>query len=323
MIRSFLVGINEASRSRKMILLLLAANILLSLPVVIPVFLLIVGTSRRTHAADRLMADKLDVVWFTDLLNHQFPGAALETAVSQFGILFLVLGASYLLLNTLFAGGVIGVFNSADGLFTMRKFWGEAGAYFWRFFRLMMISMIFYGMALGVYALLRGLIERATEEASAFGAVVYKQWAVRALLILMFAFVNMVFDYAKIGTVVRSDRGGGKSMFRETYSAFLFAVRNFFSAFGLYLVIALLGLAVFLAFNFLRWSVNQSSAGGVLLAILLGQIAIAGRMWTRMVFYSAETHLYKKLSPITAPNPGGSESQFDFARTEAPDWRVG
>lgn len=51
------------------------------------------------------------------------------------------MGAGYLLLNTLFAGGVIGVINSADGLFTMRKFWGEAGAHFWRFFRLMLISL--------------------------------------------------------------------------------------------------------------------------------------------------------------------------------------
>ncbi|MBO0724816.1 MAG: hypothetical protein J2P52_04370, partial [Blastocatellia bacterium] len=182
MIRSFFVGINEANRSWKMILTLLAANVLLSLPVIVPIFLLVFRSSGGTLAADRLMADKLDVVWLTDVVNHQFPGFAIETIVSQVGALFVVAGVCYLLLNTLLAGGVIGVFNSADGWFTMRKFWGEAGAYFWRFFRLTLISLIFYGVAVGIYMLLRWPIENAAERASAFESVIYKRWAAMALL---------------------------------------------------------------------------------------------------------------------------------------------
>lgn len=310
MIRSFFVGINEANRSWKMILLLLAANLLLSLPVIVPIFLLVVGASGGTLAADRLMADKLDAAWLIDVANHQFPGAAIETVALQVGALFVVMGVCYLLLNTLLAGGVIGVFNSADGWFTMRKFWGEAGAYFWRFFRLTLISLIFYGVAVGIYMLLRWQIGNAAERATAFESVIYKRWAAMALFALLFAFINMVFDYAKIGTVARSDRRNGKGMFRETFRAFRFAFRNIFSAFGLYLIIALVGLALFLALNALRWSVDQSSAGRVLLAILLGQIAIAGRMWTRLVFFAAEMHLFKKLSPGAEPAHVIVESQL-------------
>jgi hypothetical protein len=294
-----------------MILLLLAANVLLSLPVIVPIFLLFVGASGETLAADRLVADKLDAAWLIDVVNHQFPGAAIETVALQVGALFVVTGVCYLLLNTLLAGGVIGVFNSADGWFTMRKFWGEAGAYFWRFFRLTLISLIFYGVAFGIYLLLRWPIENAADRAIAFESVIYKRWAAMALLALLFAFINMVFDYAKIGTVARIDRRSGNGMFRETFRAFRFAFRNFFSAFGLYLIIALVGLALFLVFNTLRWSVDQSSTGRVLLAILLGQIAIAGRMWTRLVFFAAEMHLYKKLAPVAAPAPLILESQVE------------
>jgi hypothetical protein len=301
MIISFFVGINEANRSWKVILLLLAANVLLSLPVIVPIFMLVFGASRGTIAADKLMADKLDAVWFIDVVNRQFPGAAVETVALQVGVVFVVTGVCYLLLNTLLTGGVIGVFNSADGLFTMRKFWGEAGAYFWRFFRLTLISLIFYGVAVGIYALLRWPIKNAQEQASAFESVIYKKWAAMGLLALLFAFINMVFDYAKIGTVARSDRGDVRGMFRETFRAFRFAFRNFFSAFGLYLIIGLVGLALFIVFNSLRWSVDQSSAGRVLLANLLGQIVIAALMWTRLVFYAAEMHLFKKLAPSAAP----------------------
>jgi len=309
MIRSFFVGINEANRSWKMILLLLAANVLLSVPVIVPIFLLVFRSSRGTLAADRLMSDKLDAAWLMDVTNHQFPGATIGTVASQVGGLFIAMGGCYLLLNTLLAGGVIGVFNSADGWFTMRKFWGEAGAYFWRFFRLTLISLIFYGVAVGIYMLLRWPIENAAERASAFESVIYKRWAAMALLALLLAFINMVFDYAKIRTVAHSDRGDIKGMFRETFRAFRFAFRNFFRAFGLYLIISLVGLALFLVFNALRWSVDQSTAGRVLLAILLGQIVIAARMWTRLVFYAAEMHLYKKLAPAAAPAPVIVESQ--------------
>lgn len=311
MIRSFFVGINEANRSWKMILPLLAANVLLSLPVIAPIFLLVFGAGRRTLAADSLMADKLDAVWLTDVINHKIPGAAIETVASQVGGLLVAMGVCYLLLNTLLTGGAIGVFSSADGRFTMRKFWGEAGAYFWRFFRLTLISLIFYGAAVGIYALLRWPIENAAERASAFESVIYKRWAAMALLALLFAFINMVFDYAKIRTVAHSDGRDSKGMFRETFRAFRFAFRNFFSAFGLYLIIALVGLALFLVFNSLRWSVDQSSAGRVSLAILLGQIVIAARMWTRLVFYAAETHFYKKLAPVAAPAPVIVESQLE------------
>src|SRR5262245_59146545 len=168
MIRSFFVGINETSRSWKMILLLLAANLLVSIPVIVPIFLLVIAASGGTVAADRLMADKLDPAWLIDVANHQFPGAAIETVAMQVGALFAVMGVCYLLLNTLLAGGVIGVFNSADGWFTMRKFWGEAGAYFWRFFRLTLISLIFYGVSVGVSALLRGPMKSVYDHGVAF-----------------------------------------------------------------------------------------------------------------------------------------------------------
>ena len=303
MIISFFVGINEANRSWKMIMLLLAVNVLSSLPVVVPIFLLVFGASRGTIAADSLMADKLDAVWFIDVVNSQFPGVAVETVASQVGVVFVVMGVCYLLLNTLLTGGVIGIFNSADGLFTMRKFWGEAGAYFWRFFRLTLISLIFYGAAVGIFALLRWPIKNAQEQASTFESVIYKKWAAMALLALLFAFINMVFDYAKIGTVARSGRGDSKGMFRETFRAFRFAFRNFFNAFGLYLIIGLVGLALFIVFNSLRWSVDQSSAGRVSLTNILEQIAITELMWTRLIFYAAEMHLYKKLALVHAAAP--------------------
>jgi hypothetical protein len=297
MIRSFITGILRASRSWKMILFLLVANILFTIPIVVPIFLLIVQTSSGTLAAERLFADKIDLKWLTDVFNHQIAGASLESVGIQIGTLLFVMGSSYLLLNTLFSGGIMRVFESDDGRFKMTGFWAGCGAYFWRFFRLMLISMIFYGAALVLFFLLRRAVDRATEEATAYQSVLAGRWAVMLLLILLFAFINMVFDYAKIGTVFNDSR----MMFRETFRAFRFALRHFFSAFGLYLLIAITGFSIFLILARLRESLNQSSVIAVFIAILLGQIAIASRMWARLVLYAAEMDLYQRITPAPPP----------------------
>src|SRR5690348_11153082 len=98
MLASFFNGLVRASRQWRMILLLLAANILVSIPVVVPLFLLIAQTSNDRPAADAMLADKLDLNWMTDLINERFPGESLTSLGGQMGVLLLVMGFSYLLL---------------------------------------------------------------------------------------------------------------------------------------------------------------------------------------------------------------------------------
>src|SRR5689334_21831145 len=74
MLASFFNGLVRASRHWRMVLLLLAVNILVSIPVAVPLFLLIAQTSNDRLAAHAMVADKLDLNWVTDLINERFPG---------------------------------------------------------------------------------------------------------------------------------------------------------------------------------------------------------------------------------------------------------
>lgn len=297
MIKAFFAGIVGASRNWKMVLLLLIANILFTLPMAVIVFILIVMTGSGALTANRIFADKLDINWITDLFNYQLPGYSLESLGIQMGGLLVVLVSTYLLLNTLIAGGILEVFASHDRHFTMQKFWSGCGAYFSRFFRLLLVSLFFYGLAFVTYILVNRSIGRLAEQATEYQAIVYKRWAAMLLLLLLLSFINMVFDYARIGTVINNSR----KMFEESIEAFRFSFRHFYKTFGLYLLIATMGIALFLFFAGLRWSIDQSSAGALFLAILLGQVAIAVRMWTRLIFFSAELNMYQSLKPEPKP----------------------
>lgn len=280
---------SRASRSGKLITLLFLLNILFTLPISIPIFLLLARTSSETLAVDKLVADKIDINWITDLFNQQFAGASLEITAIQVAAIALVMGISYLLANTLFAGGILGVLASG-GQFTMQKFWACCGEFFWRFFRLMIISLFFYAGVGLIFYLASRPIGRAAAEATAYQSIVYKRWAIILLLVFLFTFVNMIFDYARIIAVVRDSR----SMVRETLSAIWFSIRYFFSAYFLYLMLAVVGIGLFVGLATLRALIDQSSWPAILAAFLLGQIAIVSRVWTRVAFIAAALELYQR-----------------------------
>ncbi len=309
MLTSFFTGLARANRSWRMILLLLAVNILVSIPIAVPVFLLIAQTSSERLAANTMLADKLELNWLTDLINQRLPGESLESFGGQVGVLLLVMGVSYLLLNTLFAGGILEILASYQEGFTMRRFWMGCGAYFWRFFRLMLISLLFYGAAYLVYFLIRKPINSSAKQAAEYGPTFYKQWAALAVLGLLFAAINMIFDYAKISTVI----GDHRKMFREAISATRFAWRNFLRTYSLYWLIGLTGLAWFALLVWLRGAVNQNSIIAVLIAILPAQLTMAARMWTRVAFYAAEFDLYWRLTPVLT-----AEIEFAVAEVGKP-----
>ncbi|MDX2030768.1 MAG: hypothetical protein SF339_08865 [Blastocatellia bacterium] len=305
--KSFLAGMLNATRHWKMVLLLLVANLLAAIPIVAPIFATIVMTTSGTATADALLADKLDVIWLADLFNNRFAGFSLESLGAQTGLLLLALGLGYLILNTLFAGGILEVLQAPDGAFGMRRFWAGCGAWFGRFTRLLLLSLFVYGAALFLHGRLAALVNAGEEKAHAYAPFAWRKWALTALLLALLAFINMVFDYAKIGTVV-NDRHG---MFQEALRAFRFAGRHFFSTYGLYILAGLTGLAVFALPVWLRSRIPQSSMGAVFLAFLLGQLAIGARMWARVMLYGAELHYFRRHMP--APPP-----EYEFARASEP-----
>jgi len=309
MISALLVGVARASRNWKMILLLLVTSIIVATPAAVPIFLVIVQTSRKTLAAPALLADKLDAVWLIDLVNEQFAGTSFVSVALQVAVLLLVVAVVYLLVNVLFAGGIIEVFAAEDSRFSIRRFFSGVGAHFWRFVRLWLVSLIAYGIAFAAYAIALLRIDAADKLATTEAPGAIRKWVATIVLLLLLAIINMTFDYARIGAVLNERR----KMFRETFRAARFAFRHFARAFGLYLIIAMIGMVVFWLVARLRNLVPQTSLFAVMVAFILGQLAIASRMWTRLAFYAGEVDLYQRLVPPVAPVPPPSQPVPEFA----------
>ncbi|MEW6212567.1 MAG: hypothetical protein AB1631_29850 [Acidobacteriota bacterium] len=307
MLGSFINGIMQASRSWKIILLLLAANMLFSLPMAVLVFLFVMKSAGGTIFAQRLFADNLDAVWFSDVINDRIPGASLAGAGIDLLVMMCVMALVYLIANAFFAGGIIEVLASEDRGFTMKKFFSGCGHCFWRFFRLLLVATIFYGIAIGIFVLLLMRIDSADKLSTVERPGALKTLAAALLLLALMALVGAIQDYARIGAMLNDRR----KMWREWFKSARFVFRRFLSAYSLYVLIAVAGLMVFGLIAWLRGGVNQNSSLNIFLAFLLGQLAIASRMWTRITFYAAEIDLYRKLSLSSATTEAASTERAE------------
>jgi len=293
MLSSFWTGIIQATRNWQLVLILLAASLVVAIPVIIPIFILFTMTSSSTLAPYLLIAHKLNVTWLIDLFNERFAGFSLDSSASQIGIHLLVAAFFSLLLNVFFAGGIIEVLSDGYGRFSLRRFWAGSGSWFPRFFRLWLLSLIPFGLAFGAFALAMVFLNKWDKEAwqEKPGDIAFL--AALGGLLLVFMIINMIFDYARIGAVINQSRG----MFKETLRSVRFAMRRLAGAFGLYVLVAILGVVVFLLIAALRNSFSQASLIAALFAIFLGQIAIAARMWNRVTFYAAQIDYYRRFAP--------------------------
>lgn len=291
---AFITGLRRATRNWKMTTMLVLASVVFALPVAVLVFLMVLSTSSRTQSAARMMSDNVDPIWLMDLFNNQFAGDSLASFVLEGGVLLLVMAFLYQLATAFFAGGIIEVLTTPrDVPFSMRTFWAGAGSYFGRFVRLWLISLAFYSAPFIVYSIILSWIGSSTSRATEEGPVIFKKWLATGLLFAVFTLVNMIFDYARVGTV----RNGSRRMFRETGRAIGFVVRRFLPTTTVYLMIAIVAVGSFFAFGILRNKIPQSGVLLTFAALLVGQIAIASRMWSRIAFYAAELDLYDRLEP--------------------------
>ncbi len=196
--------------------------------------------------------------------------------------------AIYAILWLFFSGGVIERYARRPEAHR-RPFLSACGAYFPRFVRLGILMAVVYALLFGalqpwmfhrVYPKLAG----AAADRNAF-AVRISLYAIFGLLV---AAANIVFDYAKVRTVVENRR----SMTVGVAAAFRFVRTHPGAAIGVY------GLDVLMFAGMLvLYAAIAPGSGGtgatVWLAVLIGQAYIAGRLAVRMLFFASETAAFE------------------------------
>jgi hypothetical protein len=204
----------------------------------------------------------------------------------------LALGAAYLVVQTFLGGGVLAALRGPRGSWTLRGLLHGAGFYFGRFLRLALLVLLVDFVLFQVNApLARWADHRAREAVSEATA---DAWLLgrHAVLLLAILWVNMVSGYAK-AIVVLEERS---SAVLALLSAVTFALARPLRAFGHYLAVAALGVALLSVWSVLdsRW--ETVGYGTQLVTLLLAQGLMAGRIGLRLALWAGQIVLYRRFA---------------------------
>jgi hypothetical protein len=206
------------------------------------------------------------------------------------GILSLLLSL-YTLLSTYFAAGFISAY-SEESTFTLKEFLSKGAIYFGRFFRLFILSVIFFSVFFALMGLLNQGIAGTTANSPSEMTPFVWYMARNIVFFFLLAVFVMWFDYAKIRLVV-DNRWSALGAFGTGVK---FTFKNFGKAFPLVLLLTALGIVLMVLFGFLEHAIPQTGYWTILVVFLLEQIYIFFRIWIKATFYGTQTVLFQRIS---------------------------
>lgn len=299
----FVAGWKLWLSNKRLLLWVYLVNLAVGLYVGLPFHGRISAILNHSMAADRI-AGRLDVSAFGMLmLNLGQHGNSLHF---QFFHAILVYG----LIANVLAAGIYYVFMTGE--MPRLAIVARSGIeYFWRFFRLMLFTIIICGAILALLGAIRSAILHAADNAYV-GRTYFTISLVTAIIwILIALFLRLWFDIAE-ANVIQIGQTGVRRVRRTIGPAWRLLGRRFAAAYFGYVLVAICGAVGFMFFVWL-W-VAFVPAHAVFLAWIIGQLGVAclllSRIWQRglastLVLADAadqpvEVPFAEPLTPVTA-----------------------
>jgi hypothetical protein len=286
--RAMIEGARQVFRLRKLIIFFYILNLVAAAVAVAPAIGLIHRRLAHSLESERLFTN-IDPAWIVETLAHfqWWPVAGIGITAALVAILFF-------LLNTFLAGGALAMFHHEE-----QPFFSSCARYFWRLFRLMLISLACYAIMLAVNGGMGAALNRLREASMQAGPFAIAGWIRIAVIFFLLATVNMIFDYAKVICIADGHRGA----FRATLAAFRFVAGHPGRTLAVYWISMAIGVLFLLAYHGITEAAGQSSVSMVALVFVLRQAYMLARMWLRLWTWSSELHVYAFNSTIVAPEP--------------------
>ncbi len=304
---AILYGLRQAGAVPKLLLLLWLTNLLYA----VPASLLIGQILSESFSESRVSSNMLegfDLGWHAEFesqassLGETFqpplsgPGPVLGNLEAWWsGELFtdhlglVALGLGYAVLWAFLLGGVLDRLASPSEAYSLERFSRAGGRLLPRFVGLAVISAAVYW---AVYELARrayGWIESASREVTEESTIFLRVLPVAILTVGMLILVRMIFDYAKIVIVSDNDTSVPQGLLAALRFVVQFPMRALTVAFawsacsGFFLG----------CYAWLAPGAGQSTMLTIVLAFLVGQLYLVGRLVLRVALLGSQLRLYQ------------------------------
>ena len=281
-------GLARAWSTKRLLLVLYLANLLVGLSVALPLRKVLLGFGGSSLAGSELVHG-VTVDFLAELITANRAAAPALVGMLVFG------SAASWLLSLFLSGGALAIL-AGDGRYRADEFWGAAAKFFGRFLRLTLWSILLLAV-LSLLPLATGWTQRLAFGPDPYQYVSYwGAWIRAGVILIALLFFRICFDYARIHAVLTEERRTRRSLWQGVR----FAVRNPIRTVGLAVSIVVLGAVALLAYLPISAALDGSTMSLVVTAIVAQQLYVLWRVVMRVTRYGSQLALYKKLSPGAA-----------------------
>ncbi len=306
--QSVVSGVRAVLRTPKLVAVVYVVNLGLALLLALPMFQVLHGSFAHSAVRENMMLG-FDYDWWTEFaakaeglaktfrpevsgLGPFFENAEvlLRGGFARNGLLILLVGLLYVVVNSFFAGAAIGTYAQERQKVTVARIFATGGQFFGRFLSLVFMAVVLYflvykGAGSLVHKVVGNLQEGLTTERAAFfvgaGGVV--------VMLFLLGFVNMLFDYAK-AVIVHENR---QSSAEALWIATKFCWSNMGKCLGLYWLLGSAGVVGVLLMFWIASAIPEGAGWGVFAAALVAQGVVLLKIVTRLVFYAGQFSAYR------------------------------
>jgi hypothetical protein len=203
--------------------------------------------------------------------------------------LVLGLGLAYLVLQTFLAGGLIGVFRTPRGGWTLRGLVHGSGFYFGRLVRVALVGLALSALVFGLNAPFARFADQQAREAVSETSALLWAFGRHLLLLLVLLLLSLLSGYAKVIVVVEER----SSALLAWVSAAGFCLRRAGLVLGHYFAVVALALAVLAMWTALDAAWTTTGYRSQVVALLLMEGLVAARIGLRLGLLAGQTALYR------------------------------
>jgi hypothetical protein len=249
------------------------------------------ATIRTAHALSHSLAGQkltngFDLGMFIELLR--LPKVDLwRYTTSSYIFAFL-----FFLFMILVTGGILESYRQ-DRRLTTGDFFAASGAFFWRFVRLMLLSIIPFAIVGMIYQGLSKLADHIGDRAIADQVGIFLGWGAMLIFLLLALWVRLWFDIAQVRAVVQNERG----MWRNLWKSWRITWHDSRHLFRIYFCISLVAW-VTLVIGLVLWTHLPPTS--LPLSFVLLELIVLAQLMTRLWQLASATTWYQRHAEVFA-----------------------
>ncbi|MEJ5350905.1 MAG: hypothetical protein WHS65_04865 [Melioribacteraceae bacterium] len=277
-------SIRAVSHNLKFVILFWFTNTAFAVVLSVPIYNLLLNDLKNSLISDKLNFG-FDYFWYLQFRNlYQIPLDQIPWAI------YTVAGI-YTIIQTFYLGGLISVFNQFNKNHFVDFFYGGV-KYFFRFFKVLLVSVIFYSIAFLLNDLLGDLITIVFRNTEFMKIEFIIRFLRYTFLLFLIGIITLISDYSKISLALKDKT----KVFQEIIYASNFIKNNFSIVFLVFLFIAFLGALGPVVYNLIVIEIPRTPYYFLAISFFLQQMLIIFRLLIRMLFCSSEVILFKDLA---------------------------